>query len=268
MLAELWSLVELLTRTTEGVSCAGPMAIPALKIGGGLLGSWLGSKLNKNPVGGGQVAPPSEQTYAPSAQQTGSYNKLMAAGDQTAQQGNQLQGPVNNYYRALISGNRSAMQGAVAPERQQINATYEGAEAGAKRMRGPSRDRALAKLNLQKAGQVGTLPYQARRDAVNAAGQRADNQTALAGGLYSRALDSADNNARTRLNDIRTKEGLALEGARTNLANKENQRISGGGFGNMFYDLLKGIGGKSAGAGSVNGLPIIPYMPSISPNRP
>jgi hypothetical protein len=245
------------------------MALPALKIGGGLVASWLGSKLNKNPVGGGQVAPPSEQSYNQSPQQAGAFSKLMSAGDQTAQQGNELQGPVNNYYRALIGGNRSAMQGAIAPERQQINATYEGAEEGAKRMRGPARDRAIAKLRLQKAGQVGTLPYQARRDAVNAAGQRADNQTALAGGLYSRALDSADSRERTRLGDIRTKEGLSLEGARTNLANSENQRRTGSEFGNFFYDLINGIKfGKGGGGGSVNGLPIIPYMPSIQPNRP
>jgi hypothetical protein len=245
-------------------------AIPAAKIGGGLVASWLGSKLNKNPVGGGQVAEPSTQTYERSAEGQGAFSKLVGAGDQTMAQGNQLSGPVNNYYRSLISGNRSAMQGAVAPERQQINATYEGAEEGAKRMRGPSRDRALAKLRLQKAGQVGTLPYQARRDAIGAAGQLGQNQTAMAGSLYSRALDSSDSRERTRLGDIRTKEGLALEGARVNLANKENQRQSGSGFGNFFYDLINGIkfGGSGGGGGSVNGLPIIPYQPSISPNRP
>lgn len=248
----------------------GPMAIPALKIGGGLVGSWLGSKLNKNPVGGGQVAAPSEQNYARTPESQGAFSKLVGAGDQTLQQGQQLQAPVNNYYRALLGGNKAAMQGALAPERQQINATYEGAEEGAKRMRGPARDRALAKLRLQKAGQVGTLPYQARRDAAAKAADLGQGQTAMAGSLYSRALDSSDTRDQTRLADIRRKESLGLEGARVNLANKENQRQSGSGFGSMFYDLLSGvIGGKAGGGGgSVNGLPIIPYMPSISPNRP
>lgn len=248
-------------------------ALPALKIGGGLIGSWLGSKLNKNPVGGGQVAAPSDQSanYGRNPEGAGAFSKLVGAGDQTMQQGQQLQGPVNNYYRALLGGNRAAMQGAVAPERQQINSTYEGAEAGAKRMRGPSKDRALAKLRLQKAGQVGTLPYQARRDAASAAGQLGQSQTAQAGSLYSRALDSSDSRDSMRLDDIRRKESLGFEGARVNLANKENQRQSGAGFGSMFSDLLGnvvgGLGGGKGG-GSVNGLPIIPFMPSISPNRP
>lgn len=249
-------------------------AIPAAKIGAGLIGSWIGSKLNKNPVGGGQVAQPSDQTasYGRDAQGQGAFTKLMGAGDQQGAQGQALSGPVNNYYRALISGNRGAMQGAIAPERQQINATYEGAEEGAKRMRGPARDRALAKLRLQKAGQVGTLPYTARRDAVAQAGQLGQNSAALAGSLYSKALDSADTRDRTKLNDIRTKEGLQLEGARVNLANKENQRQSGSGFGSMFYDLVSGIGGGKGGgsgfAGMVNGLPITPFKAAVSPNRP
>jgi len=255
---------------TGVVTLLGPMAIPAIKIGGGLIGSWLGSKLNKNPVGGGQVAQPSEQTYGRTPEAAGAYSKLMGAADQTAQQGSQLTGPVNNYYRSLISGNRSAMQGAIAPERQQINSTYEGAEEGAKRMKGPARDRAIAKLRLQKAGQVGTLPYQARRDAVNAAGQLGQNQTALAGGLYDRALGSSDELQRTRLNDIRTKENLGLQGAELNMRNSENQRKTGSAFGSMFSDLLGGIFDKKSGGGggSVNGLPIVPYMPSITPNRP
>ena len=257
-----------LTEWLGVVTLLGPMAIPALKIGGGLVASWIGGKLNKNPVGGGQVAQPSEQSYARTPESAGAYSKLMGAGDQTMQQGNQLQAPVNNYYRALLSGNKAAMQGAVAPERQQINATYAGAAEGAKRMRGPSKDRALAKLSLQKAGQVGALPYVARRDAAAAAGQLGQNQTALAGSLYDRALDSSDNLQRTRLNDIRTKENLGLEGARINVANAPNQRESGKAFGDLFYDIINGIGKKKGGAGSVNGLPIIPHMPSVPMNRP
>lgn len=258
-------------RGPDGVMLAGPAAIPAAKIGAGLVGSWLGSKLNKNPVGGGQVAQPSDQSasYGRGGEGAGAFSKLMGAGDQQAQQGNQLAGPVNNYYRALIGGNRAALQGAVAPERQQINATYEGAEEGAKRMRGPARDRALAKLRLQKAGQVGTLPYTARRDAAAAAGNLAQSQTGAAASIYARALDSSDARDRARLNDIRTREGLQLEGARVNLANKENQRQSGGGFGNLFYDLISGIGGKKGlGGGAVNGLPIVPFQPTVPMNRP
>lgn len=264
ILALLWDFI----RGNPDVAMAGPMAIPAAKIGAGLVGSWIGSKLNKNPVAGGQVPQASAGDYTRSGAGQSAYGKLTGAGDQQTQQGQSLTAPVGNYYRALIGGNRAAMQGAVAPERQQINATYEGAEVGAKRMKGPGRDRALAKLNLQKAGQVGMLPYLARRDAAAAGGQLGQRQAEHGASLYDRALGSEDRRGEVKLDDIRRREGLQLQGAELNMRNQENQRKSGGTFGNFFYDLISGIGGGAKGGGSVNGLPIIPFAKTVPMNRP
>lgn len=243
--------------------------LPAAKIGSGLLASWIGSKLNKNPVGGGQVQPPVAQDYSRSPAGQTAYNALNGVAGQQTAEGTQTGAKVGSYYRALIGGNKAAVNAAVAPERNQISETYRGAEEGANRLRGPARDRAKSKLNLQKAGQLGALPYAARRDAVAGAGQLAQNQISTGASLYDRALGSEDRRAEVRYGDVRDRERLGLEGARINLANAPNQAAAGAPFGSFFYDILSGLGGGGGkGAGSVNGLPILPFARGVSPVRP
>lgn len=76
------------------------------------------------------------------------------------------------YYTTLATGNRGAIDAQLASERAQTVDTYAGAEKGLinHTAAGPSRDRAIADLYKQRAGQLGIMPFQARQNAVGQLG--------------------------------------------------------------------------------------------------
>jgi hypothetical protein len=69
-----------------------------------------------------------------------------------------LQGPAN-YYQTLLSGNRAAMSGAVAPAVAQLTGTYRGATRALQHsgVRGAARDQQAGELNRQRASQIAGL---------------------------------------------------------------------------------------------------------------
>lgn len=73
------------------------------------------------------------------------------------------------YYTKVATGNRGAINAAIAPERNQLLESYGGAEKGinARMAAGPDRDRAIAELYRQRAGQVGMMPFQAKQQGIH-----------------------------------------------------------------------------------------------------
>lgn len=82
-----------------------------------------------------------------------------------------------DYYRTLAAGTRGAIDAKLAPERAAINETYKGAEMGitSRLAPGATRDRQIAELYRQRAGQQGLMPFMARQDAVGKMGDLAGN---------------------------------------------------------------------------------------------
>lgn len=93
------------------------------------------------------------------------------------------------YYMQLATGNRAAIQGQLAPDIARLTETYRGAERGleAKTAPGPSRDRAIAELYRQRAGQLGIMPFEARRSAVGDMAQLGGQRMNAALDAYGRA---------------------------------------------------------------------------------
>lgn len=105
------------------------------------------------------------------------------------------------YYMTLANGNRGAIDSALAPERAQITDNYAGAEKGlnARLAAGPQRDRAIADLYKQRAGQLGLMPLQARAGAVENLGKMGQGLAGNALNAYSgasSALNGASNTGR------------------------------------------------------------------------
>jgi hypothetical protein len=104
-----------------------------------------------------------------------------------------------SYYQTLATGNRGAVNGLLAPQYGQVTDYYRGAEKGieSRSPAGPQRERAIAELYRQKAGQLGMMPMQARSDAVGKLGEMGTslNQSGLQGyGLSAAALNSSGQN--------------------------------------------------------------------------
>ena len=72
------------------------------------------------------------------------------------------------YYMQLAGGNRGMMGAALGPDTAALTDTYSGAQRGIESQmgQGPQRDRAVADLQRQKAGQMGLMPMMARSNAV------------------------------------------------------------------------------------------------------
>lgn len=93
------------------------------------------------------------------------------------------------YYMQLATGNRGMINSALAPDRAALTDTYKGAEQGllARTAPGPGRDRAIAELYRQRAGQLGLMPFQAKQSAIGNLGQIGQNLTSNALDAYGRA---------------------------------------------------------------------------------
>ena len=249
--------------------------LPAAKIGAGLFGSWLGSRLERRATQPTQLTAadyarsPEEQTAY--AGLTGGSRQLTQQGQQTTAQGQPLVAGAANYYGSLLRGNRAAVDAATAPERGRISESYRGAEQVAGRMRGPARDKARLELARQKTSQIAATPLAARQYGAEAGArlgseltQTGAQQTAAGQQGYGQALASDTSRYGMRLADTRHADQLRLQAA-------EQQQRAGGNWGQLFTTLLSSFGGGGVGgggAGSVNGLPITPFRSAVTPNRP
>ena len=150
------------------------------------------------------------------------------------------------HYMQLATGNRAAISSAIAPERNAMTESYRGAERGMESQLapGPARDRAIAELYRQRAGNLGVMPFQARNAAF--------------GNLAQMGQQGVDNSLRAY-----SGAGSALTGASNtgvNYMNANNQAQQGyqnlianvGKFGTSIYDIYRR---RRAGGGGMPGMP-------------
>lgn len=139
----------------------GPMGMGIGALGGGLLGLFSGQSLSRE-----------EQALLKRLQdvgqmQAGMAGQVMADGRRSAARFDQRarevrSGPnaqVQNYWSALLGGDRAKMQSATAPQRQAIADTYRGGRRSLDRsnVRGPQRQKAEAEMARQETGQLAGL---------------------------------------------------------------------------------------------------------------
>lgn len=119
-----------------------------------------------------------------------------------------------DYYKNLLSGNRSARFAAVSPEAQDVAAAYKGADASVKNnLRGGERDQALAENARQRAGGIARLTTGVRPQAASALSSEgtsllntASGGTSAAGGIYSGLIANETGN-RMNANQIGQEAG-------------------------------------------------------------
>lgn len=216
--------------------------VPAIQLGMSAFGAWRQHKAQKK-----------QQAQAAAAQKaiTDQAGGFQARDRQLTQIGLPLLQSTSNYYRALIGGDRGAIDSALAPERAGITDTYRGAARGLSTLRGPTRDLATAELNRQKAGQLGLLPAQARANAVQQ-GQRAGEFAVGTG------LESASRGASL----YESAAGVGQQQARVDLANRQQNFDMSSGMGSLFGEVLKGILNRGGGTAPI---PTTGWTPPLSP---
>lgn len=131
-------------------------------------------------------------------QQSSLAKEIMGYGQQQYGMGAPAMQQAMKYYTTLATGNRGAIDTALAPQRNQIADSASGIEQGLDNhlAPGPTRDRAIADLYRQKAGQLGMLPINARQNAMGqlaTQGQQSVGNAASFFGQSSGALNSAGN---------------------------------------------------------------------------
>jgi hypothetical protein len=180
------------------------------------------------------------------------------ANNYLTQAGSSLQKPAD-YYSQILSGNRAAMMGAMAPEITTINNQANQARRQLSTLgpMGGGRASAMAQLPMQSAGQIGTMFQQARPMAAqgmlnvgNAQGNLgglqgsiAAQQGQLGSGLNTNALSNLMN-----FGQGGTQTGSAL--LNYGLGRSQQNAQAGGQFGGGIYDILKGIPWGRIGLGS------------------
>jgi hypothetical protein len=179
-----------------------------------------------------------EQALASQKAITDQAPQFMEQGRQLGQLGLPLLQSSSNYYRALIGGDRGAIDSALAPERAGIQDTYRGASRGLSMLRGPTTDLATAELGRQKAGQLGLLPAQARANAVQQ-GQRA-GEFATGAGLDARSRGASL---------YESAAGVGQNQARIDQGNRQQNFDMSSGMGSLFGEVLKGILNRKGGGG-------------------
>src|SRR5207247_2881235 len=70
-----------------------------------------------------------------------------------------------DYYSKIAGGDRNAVQGAIAPDVAANRQAYEGTQKYLEQqgVRGGAKDMATAEANRQQAGQIGMMPFGARK---------------------------------------------------------------------------------------------------------
>lgn len=180
---------------------------------------------------------------------------------------------VGGYYAPMLSGSRSALMQATAPERAHITDTYRGAEKGLRDIRGGTGELARAELNRDRAGKLALLGPSARAAAANgmmqvggARGQLGATQAGVGSSLFGQAVGAKGG--------ATSAYGTLFGGANYRDAQQAQfNNQAGSGIGSMIFDAVKSQG-KKGGAGGVlpNRGPAIggfPGLPGgVSPVRP
>lgn len=166
-------------------------AIPIIGMGiSGVIGAYSAHKQ-------GQVA---DQQRELMRQQSGLANEM---GGFAKEQYNASAPALNkamSYYMKLATGNRGDIQASIAPGVAGVTEASRGAERGieARLAPGPGRDRQIAELYRQRAGQIGMMPFQARQSAIGSMAQMGQNRMSSALDFYGKAgsaLTGASNTA-------------------------------------------------------------------------
>ncbi len=102
-------------------------------------------------------------------------------------------GPVMDYYKQLLSGNRSEMMGAVAPEVEQIRSQYDQAKKNISAFtpRGGGQTSILSELPFRQGADVQRLLQTVRPGAARGLGETAGQVGGLAGQVTGQGLQSA-----------------------------------------------------------------------------
>ena len=124
------------------------------------------------------------------------------------------------YYTKLATGDRAAIGSQLAPDIAAVTEASGGAERGltARMAAGPGRDRAIADLYRQRAGQIGLMPFQARANANQQLGTMGQNLMQGAQNAYG-AASNAFSNAGYQA----TNTGASISGAQ-----RESNQMWGG----------------------------------------
>lgn len=106
-----------------------------------------------------------------------------------------------SYYSKLLGGDRGTVQGAIAPDVANINQAYEGTQKylDQQGVRGGARDNAIAENERQRVGQVGMLPFLARKGAADASINAGTNLTGQATAAQGSAAGAASGSGATAL---------------------------------------------------------------------
>jgi hypothetical protein len=219
-------------------------AIPALKIGGSLLGGWLGNKSAKNAV---TQSPTEKASFAGTS---GTAGTLSGQGGTLAGIGTPALQQSSSYYSKILGGGRGSINSAVQPELNASSDLYRGADkAVTSSMVGPQRDQALAENARAKAGTFSNILGSARPNAAAALTGIGTNTTGQsigatqgAGSIYSGMLGNTTNarlqgNAQTQ--QIGSDTGSAIYKILT----------SGGGGGSKNKGITGGGGSPAAAPG-------------------
>ena len=165
-------------------------------------------------------------------------NQQAQMGADQYQMGRPLLQQASGYYSKILSGNRSAMQSALQPEREATTDIYRGAERSLDRsgIQGGSRDVARAELSRNRAGQLSSL-------LSNMRPQAAAQTSALGGGLTSSAMGATQNAASVYQN--------LLAGTRSNQQYQNSQQAaSGAAWGKLLADLGQTYADKYSNKGA------------------
>ena len=183
-------------------------AIPIISLGAGLFSSY------KQAQAQGKAADMQKQMMQ---QQTALANEMKGIGQGQMTMAQPALNKAMQHYMTLASGNRAAIGSELAPETNAALESYRGAEKGLSRSTpaGPARDRAIADMYRQRAGQIGMMPFQARAQAFQ-------------------GLEKMGNQGMSNALDAYRGAGTALTGASTtanNYMNAEDKKY--GTYGNM-----------------------------------
>ncbi len=178
----------------------------------------------------------------PSALETEAFTEQIAAGKESREQrrsifetGKPALDQATSFFGNLVSGDKSVLAAATAPEQAAIGSTFRGArqnilETG----RGGTRDLALANLSRDRASTQASLIPAVRSNAAAALANIGGSASSVASGNASSVFGQVGNALQTgRINQFGVQAGV--------------QQTAGAGIGNFLFDLAKTDFSKAGG---------------------
>lgn len=178
-------------------------AIPLISSGIGAVGSYLQNRSKKKAADQQNAL-----TKPPLAGLTAAGDASAGMGRDSYRAGGQALAPVTSYYQRMLTGNRSDLTQALAPEISATTDLYRGAEKNLERTgaQGAQRDVAREELNRDRVGKTASLLRDARSGAADKLTQIGETQqsqgigaTQGAGGIYAQLLSGLNANRETDL---------------------------------------------------------------------